>query len=135
KVAEFLNERGLALVHSMVEERETSPDAWIDRNFFPGGYIPTISEVASGVEGSNCQILKIWTHDKLNYFRTLESWKDRLFDHRAQCENRLAQMGLSRIESAKIIRIWEYFLSSSQIAFSDIFGRCRVAQFLVTKKK
>ncbi|MGN6571061.1 MAG: class I SAM-dependent methyltransferase [Pseudolabrys sp.] len=134
RIAQFLVEDGTALVHSMVDEREMSPDAWIDRNIFPGGYIPTISEVIDGIEHSDCELLQIYTHPKWHYFKTLQFWKDNLFEKRSQCESRLAEIGVGSHDAKKIIRIWEYFFSSSQLAFSD-FGECRIAHFIVTRKR
>jgi cyclopropane-fatty-acyl-phospholipid synthase len=134
RIGEFLTIDGLALIHSMVEERETSPDEWVDRHIFPGGYIPTVSEVIAGIERSNCQILKVFTHDKSNYFRTLECWTANLCCNRASCERVLLGAGLNAEDVRTILRIWEYFLSASQIAFSEKYGRCRVAHFLVRKK-
>jgi cyclopropane-fatty-acyl-phospholipid synthase len=135
KVAEFMRDDGIALVHSMVQEHAISPDAWIDRNIFPGGYIPTISEVIFGIEQSNCQIIKIFTHQKFHYFNTLNCWKDNLFANRAKCESALEDQGLKRADVQAIIRIWEYFLSSSKIAFSNRHGHCRVAHFILSKKR
>ena len=134
RVAKLLKPNGIALIHSMVEERATSPDAWIDRNIFPGGYIPTTSEVLSAIELSHCELTNLFVHEKSNYFRTLDSWKTNLFNNRIRCENRLASLGLQDAEVRKVMRIWEYFLSSSQIAFSEKFGRCRVAHFLIKRK-
>jgi cyclopropane-fatty-acyl-phospholipid synthase len=134
KVAEFVRDDGVALIHSMVEERMVSPDAWIDKNIFPGGYIPTISEVISGIEQSNCELVKIFTHEKTYYFKTLEFWKRNLFANRIQCEDTLRERGLKDADITTIIRIWEYFLSSSQIAFSNKYGRCRIAHFVVRRK-
>jgi cyclopropane-fatty-acyl-phospholipid synthase len=134
KVADFLDDEGVGLVHSIIEGQETSPDAWIDRNIFPGGYIPTMSEVVAGIENSKCDLIQIYTHDKAHYFKTLDYWKKNLFANRSQCESRLARIGLTGLEARKVIRIWEYFLSSSQIAFSAEFGRCKVAHFIVRKK-
>jgi cyclopropane-fatty-acyl-phospholipid synthase len=135
KVAELLDQDGLGLIHSIVERQEISPDAWIDRNIFPGGYIPTISEVVDGIENSACDLVAIHTHDKTNYFKTLEAWKSNLFENRFQCEERLNQLGLSALQATKVIRIWEYFLSTSQIAFSSGFGECKVSQFIVRRRR
>ncbi|HKG82981.1 MAG TPA: class I SAM-dependent methyltransferase [Beijerinckiaceae bacterium] len=85
KIANLLSGNGIALIHSMVEQSETSTDAWIDKNVFPGGYIPTISEVVGGIEHSRCKLVALFTHDKLNYFRTLEAWKANLFAERCRC--------------------------------------------------
>jgi cyclopropane-fatty-acyl-phospholipid synthase len=135
RIADFLVADGVALIHSMVEGQETSPDAWVDRNIFPGGYIPTMSEVLHGIETSKCELMQVHLHDKLNYFQTLECWKQNLFEHRGQCESRLAELRLTEADARKVIRIWEYFLSSSQIAFCEKFGRCQVAQFVVRKQR
>ncbi|MBI2707655.1 MAG: class I SAM-dependent methyltransferase [Proteobacteria bacterium] len=134
KIANFMNRDGIALVHSMIDECETSTDAWIDKNIFPGGYIPTISEVVSGIEQSNCQLISLFSHDKSNYFATLERWKNNLFSNRIQCETALKRRGISNSDVTKIIRIWEYFLSSSQVAFSHKYGQIRVAHFVVKRK-
>ena len=134
KVASFMKPKGVALIHSMVQEQETSPDAWLDKNIFPGGYIPTIYEVVAGIERSSCQLVELFTHPKEYYFRTLECWKQNLFESREECKQVLEKQGLSGKEALTIIRIWEYFLSSSQIAFSAKYGRCRVAHFLVKRK-
>jgi cyclopropane-fatty-acyl-phospholipid synthase len=135
RVAEFLDGDGVGLIHSIVERREISPDAWIDRNVFPGGYIPTISEVVEGIESSACKLIAIHTHDKGNYFKTLEAWKNNLFENRSQCEERLNQLGLSTSQATKVIRIWEYFLSTSQVAFSSSFGECQVCQFVISRRR
>jgi len=128
-----LTEDGVALIHSMVEEQETSPDAWVDRHIFPGGYIPTISEVITGIERSRCQLIGLFTHEKSNYFKTLECWKRNLLSNRAACEEVLLNSGLGSKDATTIIRIWQYFLSASQIAFSPKYGRCRVAHFVVRR--
>lgn len=132
KVAQFLTNDGVALVHSIITEQETSPDAWIDRNIFPGGYIPTAHEVVEGIENSGCELQQIYTQPKSYYFRTLELWKKNLFDKRQQCETRLVELGLASADAIKIMRVWEYFLSASQLGFSD-HGRCRTAQFVVRR--
>jgi cyclopropane-fatty-acyl-phospholipid synthase len=134
KLSEFLNKDGLGLIHSMVDETETSPDAWIDRNIFPGGYIPTMPEVIEGIDRSKCELIQVFIHEKRNYFKTLDMWKGNLFRLRSQCASRLKEIGVSESDANKIIRIWEYFLSSSQLAFSPKLGRCKVAQFLVRKR-
>jgi len=135
KVAEFLHSDGVALIHSMVTEQTVSSDAWVDKNIFPGGYIPTISEVLAGIENSNCQLVSLFTHAKRHYMRTLELWKMNLFKNRVDCERVLERQGLQDKDVKAIIRIWEYFLSASQIAFSERYGHCRIAHFIVRRRR
>jgi cyclopropane-fatty-acyl-phospholipid synthase len=133
RVSDFMHEDGIALIHSMITEEETATDGWIDKYIFPGGYIPTISEVMSGIERSGCQLMQLFTHSKDLYFKTLEFWKGNLLTQRSACEAILRENGLSQKDAETIIRIWEYFLSSSQIAFSPDYGRTRTAQFVVRR--
>jgi cyclopropane-fatty-acyl-phospholipid synthase len=135
KIAEFIHADGAALVHSMVTEEESSTDGWIDKYIFPGGYIPTISEVVSGIEQSQCELVQLFTYEKHNYFQTLELWKRNLFRHRDQCMEVFRKQSLKETDIETVIRIWEYFLSSSQIAFSPEFGACRIAHFLVRRAR
>src|SRR5215204_7006467 len=119
KIASLLSGNGIALTHSMVEQSETSTDAWIDKNVFPGGYIPTISEVVGGIEHSRCKLVAQFTHDKLNYFRTLEAWKANLFAELVDVLV-LIKYGLNASSINSIIRIWEYFYHPAKSPFPNV---------------
>ena len=135
KIAQFIHVDGIALIHSMVAAEESSTDGWIDRYIFPGGYIPAISEVTSAIEESKCELVQLFTHEKVHYFQTLDHWKNNLFNHREECEKALRIQGMNALDTKTTIRIWEYFISSSQIAFSPEFGTYRVAHFIVRRAK
>ena len=52
-IRRLLNPGGVALVHTI--GRTSPPSAtnpWIRKHIFPGGYIPALSEMSRGVEGS-----------------------------------------------------------------------------------
>ena len=53
-VSKFLNEDGVALIHtigSVMTPRDPHP--WISKYIFPGGYTPSLSELAKPIEKSN----------------------------------------------------------------------------------
>jgi cyclopropane-fatty-acyl-phospholipid synthase len=132
KISDMLQDGGVALVHGMIDERETTTDAWIERNIFPGGYIPQASEVLAAIEDSRCELVTLFTHPK-NYFQTLGCWIDNLLENRTHAGELLERRGLSGVEIEAVLRLWQYFLASSRIAFSERYGTSRVAQFLVRK--
>ena len=131
KVSDLITDQGAALIHCIVSEEESSPDAWIDRHIFPGGYIPTISEVVRGIENSRCQLVQIFTESQSSYFKTLQSWKENLINNWDRATYIFRRKGLKNREIEAILKIWAYFLAASQISFSPEFGKCRTAQFLV----
>jgi cyclopropane-fatty-acyl-phospholipid synthase len=134
RISEFLHDDGVALIHCIVTEEESSPDAWIDKYIFPGGYIPTMSEVTRGIEQSHSQLIQAYTHPMTYYFKTLERWMDNLVENDNECRRKLREQGLELRDVTAIMRIWAYFLASSKISFSNSFGKCRVAQFIVRKQ-
>ena len=53
KVAGFLTRNGVALLHTIGSKAPPTPvNPWIRRHIFPGGYIPSLSDIAPAVERS-----------------------------------------------------------------------------------
>ena len=53
QVAKLLNEDGAALIHTIGSVNSPrDPQPWINKYIFPGGYTPSLSEVASPIENS-----------------------------------------------------------------------------------
>lgn len=99
---------GVALIHSigrMGPPYET--DSWTAKYIFPGGYIPSLSEVMPAIEKSG-----LWLTDmeilRLHYAETLKHWGERFAANRMQAH---ALMG------ERFCRMWEFYLASSEMAF------------------
>jgi cyclopropane-fatty-acyl-phospholipid synthase len=114
---------GVALLHSI--GRMDGPGAthpWIRKYIFPGGYIPALSEVVPVVER-----LKLWITDveilRLHYAETLQSWRRR-FEHNRD--------RLRAIYDERFCRMWEVYLTGSEIAFRR--GGCMVFQMQLAKE-
>merc|ERR1711991_904107 len=74
-VYDLLNENGAALVHtigSADKPRDCQP--WISKYIFPGGYTPSLSEIARPIEDSNL-ILNDLEVLRLHYAHTLRMWE------------------------------------------------------------
>ena len=113
---------GVALLHSiggMDGPGATHP--WIRKYIFPGGYIPALSEVLPVVER-----LKLWITDieilRLHYAETVRSWRCRFEQNRDR---------LRAIYDERFCRMWEMYLTASEIAFRR--GGCMVFQMQLAR--
>ena len=123
KVFDFLNEDGVALIHTIGSiNPPRGPQPWITKYIFPGGYTPSLSEVAlpiekSGLIVSDLEVLR--TH----YQHTLRNWKDRFMSKK----NEVLEMF-----DEKFFRMWEFYLVGCEMAFK--WSDQVVFQFQLTKK-
>ena len=107
-IRRLLNRGGVALVHTI--GRTSPPSAtnpWIRKHIFPGGYIPALSEMSRGVEGSGLMATDVEIL-RLHYADTLREWAKRFGAHRDEVA---AGMG------ERFCRIWEFYLNASEVAF------------------
>jgi cyclopropane-fatty-acyl-phospholipid synthase len=107
-VSRLLAPEGVALIHSIGRNHGPSkPNPWINKYIFPGGYIPSLSEVLPSVETSN-----LWLTDlevlRLHYAETLRHWRDRFMERKA---------ALSSLYDERFFRMWEFYLASSEMSF------------------
>ena len=52
---ELLTDDGVAVIHTIGRYDTPGPvNPWITRYIFPGGYLPTLSELTPAIEGSIC---------------------------------------------------------------------------------
>ena len=110
RVAGLLDEEGIALIHTIGRSAPPmSHDPWIHKYIFPGGYVPSLSELAAPMEKANLwqSDIEIW---RLHYARTLRHWRSRFNDQRKEIE---AQY------DARFIRMFEYYFTACIVAFED----------------
>ena len=85
KIAELLDPDGIALVHTIGRSAPPmSHSPWIHKYIFPGGYVPSLSEVAAPIEASGLwqADIEIW---RLHYAKTLRVWLERFECTRRGC--------------------------------------------------
>ena len=108
KVAEMLNEDGVALLHSIGRVgRPSATSAWIKKYIFPGGYIPSLSEVLPAIERSGLVVTDIEIL-RLHYAETLKAWRERFLARREE---------VAALYDERFCRMWEFYLAASEMAF------------------
>ena len=97
-----LEDDGLVLIQTIGTARtDDHPDSWIEAHIFPGGRLPSASQLSRGIEG--LFVIEDWENFGLDYDQTLLAWHDNF--ERAWPE-------LQRDYSAEFQRFWRYYLLS-----------------------
>ena len=110
KVAGLLEDDGAALIHSIGRwDGNTGSDGFTERYIFPGGHIPSLSEVIPAIERSGLLITDIEIL-RLHYAETLRHWSERFAARRAEA---FAMYG------EEFCRMWEFYLVSAEMSFRN----------------
>jgi cyclopropane-fatty-acyl-phospholipid synthase len=121
KVARLLARDGLCLLHSIgTDLTNQQPDAWIDRYIFPGGKLPSSSQIASACEP--VLVIRDWHEFGADYDRTLMAWW-RNFDR--------AWPTLQARYGPRFYRMWKYYLHVCAGAFRA--GSTRLWQIVLSR--
>ena len=107
-VRRLLNDDGVMLLHAI--GRNSVPGAtnpWIRKYIFPGGYIPSLSEVLPAIERANLYVTDIEIL-RLHYADTLREWRERFMARRDEA---------ARLYDERFCRMWEFYLAGSETAF------------------
>ena len=108
KVSDLLARDGVALIHTIGRTGPPMAESkWMTRYIFPGGYVPSLSELAPAIENSGLWNLdlEVW---RLHYAYTLRHWLRR-FD--ANIEQ------VKKMYDARFIRMWRYYLTICFLSF------------------
>jgi cyclopropane-fatty-acyl-phospholipid synthase len=103
-----LKDDGVMLLHSI--GRNSVPGAtnpWIRKYIFPGGYIPSLSEVLPAIERSGLYVTDIEIL-RLHYAETLCAWRERFMENRDEA---------ARLYDERFCRMWEFYLAGSETSF------------------
>ena len=125
KSAQLLADDGVMVLHSIGRSEGpsvTSP--WISKYIFPGGYIPSLSEVLPPIEKSGLLVTDIEIL-RLHYAETLKAWRERFLAHRD------GESSASTIE--RFERMWEFYLAASEMSFRE--QNLMVFQLQLTKRQ
>jgi cyclopropane-fatty-acyl-phospholipid synthase len=119
----LLADDGVMLLHTIGRTGEpdfTNP--WITKYIFPGGHLPTLSEILPPLEKSGLAVTDVEIL-RLHYADTLKAWRERFMAHRAAA---------AALYDERFCRLWEAYLAMSESAFrwQDVV----IFQIQVTKK-
>lgn len=120
-VESVLEDGGLFLIHFISALKEYSGDPWIKKYIFPGGVIPSLREMISGMAEENMHILDV-ENLRLHYNRTLLCWLENFEGQRDKVLSMFDQ---------RFVRMWELYLASCAATFHN--GIIDLHQILVSK--
>ena len=123
KITEILKDDGVALLHTIGSVNSPrNPQPWITKYIFPGGYTPSLSEVAGPIEKSGL-ILSDMEVLRMHYAHTLRNWKNRFIKNKEK---------VLQMFDERFFRMFEFYLSSCEMAFKH--GDQVVYQLQLTKR-
>jgi cyclopropane-fatty-acyl-phospholipid synthase len=121
-IKRLLTDDGVAVVHTIGHEGiGGGANPWLDKYIFPGGYIPSLSQITAAVEPS-----AMWVTDieilRRHYAETLRHWRLRFMAARAQ---------MAELYDERFCRMWEFYLALSEMAFR--YATLMVVQVQLTR--
>jgi cyclopropane-fatty-acyl-phospholipid synthase len=108
KCARLLADDGIMVLSAIGRAHGPSfTNAWVAKYIFPGGYIPALSEVMPAIERAGLLVTDIEIL-RFHYAETIRAWREQLLARRDE---------VLRIYDARFLRMWEFYLAISEIAF------------------
>lgn len=112
RIASLLRDDGIALIHSIGRlDGPCATNPFVAKWIFPGGALPSLSQVTAAVEKSGLLMTDIEIL-RLHYAETLRQWRHRFMAHAAEAE---------RIAGPAFVRMWEFYLAGCEAAFRHQF--------------
>jgi|TARA_B110000438_G_scaffold267315_1_gene282055 cyclopropane-fatty-acyl-phospholipid synthase len=108
KINNIMEEDAICLLHTIGSVDPPSPvQPWIQRRIFPGGIVPSLSEIIKPIEQtgliiSDCETL---IH---HYDKTLRAWLERFLENKEKAKF---------LYDKEFVRMWEFYLASCSSAF------------------
>lgn len=121
RVNELLVPGGVSVLHTITQQRSRRVDAWVDKYVFPGGNLPTVSQVMSGLEQQGFTGLH-YEDLRQHYAETLRHWRE---GHQAHREEIIDMFD----EVFYLMR--DFWLVGSEANFRH--GQLGLGQFVFTK--
>jgi cyclopropane-fatty-acyl-phospholipid synthase len=123
QVEKLLDADGIALIHTIgTEQAPQPPDPWVAKYIFPGGYIPSLSDIVPSIERAGLFVTDIEVL-RLHYAETLRLWRERFIERRAEAV---------ALYDERFCRMWEYYLAGAECGFRFV-GQV-VFQIQIAKK-
>jgi len=108
KINNLMTDDGLSLIHTIGStDPKGPPQPWIQKYIFPGGLVPSGSDLLDAVEKTGL-ILSDMESLIHHYDKTLQAWLDRFLQNREKAK---------KMYSENFCRMWEFYLSSCSATF------------------
>ena len=111
KANDTLKENGVFLLHTIGQMgNPTATSPWIRKYIFPGGYIPSLSEVMNATQKLNINVTDVEVL-RLHYAHTLSKWYQNVIENKDKIINMFDQ---------RFFRMWEFYLLASKYSFVNM---------------
>jgi len=111
KTYDLLKENGVFLLHTIGQRGvPTATSPWIRKYIFPGGYIPSLSDIINETQKLNINITDIEIL-RLHYAHTLSHWYKNIQKNKDE---------IIKLFDNRFYRMWEFYLLSSKYSFVNM---------------
>ena len=121
-VKRSLKPDGLALIHSIGRSFPDRTDPWIVKHIFPGGHVPSLSEMMAVFEPHKFSIIDV-ENLRPHYARTCATWLENF----EAVADRVEEM-----YDEEFVRMWRLYLAGSSAGFQS--GTLQLYQVLFTPR-
>jgi cyclopropane-fatty-acyl-phospholipid synthase len=116
KLRELLTDDGVAVLHSIGHyDGPDTPNPWLRKYIFPGGYVPALSQVLPAIERSGLIVTDIEIL-RMHYAETLKAWRERFMANRDRVLE-IPDGNAGRKYDERFCRMWEFYLAASEMTF------------------
>ena len=111
KANEILKDNGVFLLHTIGQRgKPTATSPWIRKYIFPGGYIPSLSEIMKETQKLNINVTDIEVL-RLHYAHTLSHWYKNVLENKDK---------IIKMFDDRFFRMWEFYLLASKYSFVNM---------------
>ena len=111
KTYDLLKENGVFLLHTIGQRGvPTATSPWLRKYIFPGGYIPSLSDIINETQKLNINITDIEIL-RLHYAHTLSHWYKNVQKNKNE---------IIKIFDNRFYRMWEFYLLASKYSFVNM---------------
>ena len=114
---------GYGLIHSIGRSFPNRTDPWIVKHIFPGGHVPSLSEMMSVFEPSKFSIIDV-ENLRMHYARTCNAWLQNFEAVAGEVEETYGE---------EFVRMWRLYLAGSAAGFQS--GTLQLFQILFTPRE
>ena len=108
KLNNLMTDDGISLIHTIGStEPKSPPQPWISANIFPGGLVPSGSDLIDAIEKTDLVLSDMESLIR-HYDKTLKAWLDGFLKNREKAKN---------MYSERFCKMWEFYLASCSSAF------------------
>ena len=109
KTNQLLADDGIMLTHTIGRvDGPGTTDKWTRKYIFPGGYIPSLSELVRAMEQTRWEIGDVELL-RYHYAKTIAEWYRRTTLHEAE---------MTALYDAKLVRMWQFYLAGAEQSFA-----------------